>query len=101
MVDESIEKDLLEALSPADLEIIIKSAEKYQIYEVILFGSLLMKGQSGRDIDIGVRGIDPADFFQFWGEISRKMTRPIDVVDLSEQTPIAQIIEETGIKIYG
>ncbi len=88
-------------LTPAELTTIIEYAKKFHVIQIFLFGSVLEKGQTARDIDIGVKGLPPAQFFQFYGGLSRQISRPIDIVDLSTKNRFNTLIERIGIKIYG
>jgi len=87
-------------LSELDKVIIIKCAEKYNVAAVYLFGSSLHDSQA-HDIDLGVEGINPAVFFKFYGELMRKLSKPIDLVDLSHKTLFNILVEKRGKKIYG
>jgi len=53
------------------------------------------------DIDLAVRGIKPEVFFKFYGELLRNLSKPVDLVDLSNKSLFNQIIEEQGVRIYG
>jgi len=64
-----------------------------------LFGSSLNKNEYN-DIDLAVKGIKPELFFKFYGELLRNLTKPVDLIDLSEKSLFNQIIEETAVKIY-
>lgn len=82
-------------------EIIISCARKFGAASVLLFGSAAEKDTGYRDIDLGVEGVRPEDFFKFYGELLRHLPRPVDVVDLSEDTPISHLVSTKGTKIYG
>ena len=40
-------------------------AREYQVDEVLLFGSSLDPTQTAHDVDLAVKGIEPARFFRF------------------------------------
>ena len=88
-------------LSDSDKTIIIACAQKYDVAAVYLFGSSLNPNVPPRDIDLAVKGINPALFFKFYGELSRKLSKPVDVVDLSHKTLFNKLVEKRGQKIYG
>lgn len=88
-------------LNPSDQAVILRSAQKYNATAVYLFGSSLREGERARDIDLGVKGIDPLVFFKFYGELMRRLSKPVDVVDLSEPTRFNALVEKRGVKIYG
>jgi len=52
-------------ISEKDKEVIIRSAQKYKAYAIILFGSSVRTGSEANDIDIGVKGVEPKVFFIF------------------------------------
>jgi uncharacterized protein len=88
-------------ISEKDKEVIIRSAQKYKASAIILFGSSVRTGSEANDIDIGVKGVELKVFFDFYGELIKKLSKPVDLVDLSKKTLFNELIEETGEKIYG
>jgi predicted nucleotidyltransferase len=87
-------------ISEKDKELILRYARKYKIEKVILFGSSKDKIEA-RDIDLGVKGLSPSLFFDFFWELYRDLSKPVDIIDLSEDSLFNKIIEEEGIVIYG
>jgi predicted nucleotidyltransferase len=73
-------------VSDSDKTVIIDCAQKYNVAAVYLFGSSLNPNAQARDIDLAVKGINPALFFKFYGELLRKLSKPVDLVDLSHKT---------------
>ncbi len=67
----------------------------------LLFGSSIEKDDGANDIDLGVRGIEPKLFFKFYAELVKQLSKPVDLVDLSQKSLFNDLIEETGVKIYG
>lgn len=88
-------------LSDSDKTTIISCARKYNVAAIYLFGSSLSPNTPARDIDLGVKGINPALFFKFYGELLRKLSKPVDLVDLSRKTLFNELVEKRGTKIYG
>ena len=88
-------------LSESDKVKIIRSAQKYHVSAIYLFGSSLKSDTLARDIDLGVKGIDPTLFFKFYGELMRQLSRPVDLVDLSAKTLFNALVEKRGTRIYG
>ena len=82
-------------------EIILKCARKYNISYVLLFGSSVEQGKDANDIDLGVRGLEPKLFFKFYAELVKQLSKPVDLVDLSQKSLFNDLIEETGVVIYG
>ena len=60
-------------ISEKDKEIIIKYAKKYKVTSIILFGSSTKKDKEFNDIDIGVKGIEPRLFFDFYAELFKNL----------------------------
>lgn len=88
-------------ITDADKNIILQCAKKYNVSSVILFGSSISKGNQANDIDIAVKGIEPRLFFKFYAELFKHLSKPVDLVDLSRKTLFNELIEETGVSIYG
>ena len=81
--------------------VILRYAKKYNVSSVFLFGSSIEKEEGANDIDLGVRGIEKKLFFKFYAELVKHLSKPIDLVDLSQKSLFNDIIEETGVRIYG
>ena len=88
-------------ISEKDKEIIIKYAKKYKVSYVILFGSSTRKDRESNDIDIGVNGIEPRLFFDFYADLFKYLSKPVDLVDLSKKSLFNKLVEKRGIRIYG
>jgi predicted nucleotidyltransferase len=87
-------------ISEKDKATILKYAKKYNLRTVILFGSCLDR-EDPNDIDIGVRGIKPERFFEFYGELLLEITMPIDIVNLDKENSFNKLVEKEGMKLYG
>jgi len=88
-------------ITEMEKDIILQYAKKYNVTSIFLFGSSVTKDKEANDIDIGVKGIEPRLFFKFYAELFKNLPKPVDLVDLSKKSLFTDIIEETGIKIYG
>lgn len=88
-------------ITEREKEVIAYYAQKYKVSSVLLFGSSLEKDSKPNDIDIGVKGIEAGVFFKFYGELIKHLSRPIDLVDLSQETLFTQLVEKNGVRIYG
>lgn len=54
--------------------------------EIFLFGSVAVGDFSDTsDLDIAVRGIRPSVFFEVYGELMSRVSRPVDLIDLDLQ----------------
>ncbi|MCK4353013.1 hypothetical protein KAW65_06350 [candidate division WOR-3 bacterium] len=87
-------------LSERDKGIIIQCAKKYDVSSIYLFGSSVER-EDANDIDIGIKGIEPAHFFEFYGELLLSLSKRIDIIDLSKENSFSKLIEKEGIKLYG
>jgi predicted nucleotidyltransferase len=83
-----------------DKRIIQQIAGKYHVKRVVLFGSSLSPDKEGRDIDIGVEGVEGEDFFAFYGELLCALSKPVDVIDLSVKSRFVEIVQREGIPLY-
>ena len=88
-------------ISETDKTIIRECAENYQAAAVYLFGSALRADTEPHDLDVGVKGLKPDVFFRFYGELMKRLSKPVDVVDLSEDSPFGEMVEKEGVHIYG
>ena len=88
-------------ITERDKKIIQHYAQKYNVSSIILFGSSLEKDKEANDIDLGVKGIEPRVFFKFYGELFKHLSKPAHLIDLSKKSLFNDIVEETGVKIYG
>jgi len=85
----------------SNLEQVVRSAaEDFDVQAVWLFGSAAEDEASARDIDLAVEGLPPERFFDFYGRLYFELSKPVDLVDLSQNPPIAAIIRAKGIRIY-
>lgn len=57
--------------------------EKYKVKKVILFGSGCDPEIESHDIDLAAEGVEPAQFFKFYGELLFSLSKPVDIVDLN------------------
>jgi predicted nucleotidyltransferase len=87
-------------IKDTDKKIIEQLARKYRAKRVVLFGSSLSPAQEYRDIDIGVEGIEEKDFYLFYGELLCALSKPVDVIDLSQKTRFVELILREGVPLY-
>ena len=85
-----------------ELEKAIEIARKYGVGELYLIGSALHKEpEKVNDYDFAVRDVPPGNFFRFYGELIRAMSKNVDLIDLSgRMTKIKNIILREGKLIY-
>jgi predicted nucleotidyltransferase len=87
-------------ITDKEKETIIRTAAKYHVKRVILFGSALSPDKENRDIDIGVEGIEEKDFFTFYGELMCALPKPVDVIDLSIKSRFSDLVNREGMLLY-
>ena len=88
-------------ISERDKNTIQEISKKYQVKRVLLFGSSLDNTKESNDIDIAVEGIAPKDFFKYYGDLLLKLSKPVDVIDLTGTTKFIKLVEEEGVNLYG
>ena len=87
-------------ISESDKTVIISLAKQFDVNTVFLFGSSLDDNSPANDIDLGVKGIAPHQFFNFYGKLLRHLSKPVDVVNLSRPSDLTNAIEKVAVKIY-
>jgi len=88
-------------ITEKDKKTIREISERYHAKRVILFGSSLDNTKESHDIDIAVEGVSPKDFFKYYGDLLLKLSKPIDVIDLSETSKFVKLIIQEGVPLYG
>ena len=87
-------------ISPKEKLIISLIAGRYRVKRVLLFGSSLGK-KKARDIDLAVEGIRPQDFFKFYGDLLFSLPKPVDLINLSQNSKFTRLVRQEGLAIYG
>ena len=67
----------------------------------MVFGSSLNHNVEAHDIDLGVKGLDPRQFFKFYAELFKQLSKPVDLVDITSKSLFNDLVEESGVQIYG
>ena len=88
-------------ISESDKRKIREVSKKYHAKRVLLFGSSLDITRESQDIDIAVEGISPKDFFRYYGDLMLRLSKPIDVIDLSRRSKFTRLIQQEGVMLYG
>lgn len=83
-----------------DREAITRLAEHYSITRLLLFGSSTDPTREGRDIDLAVEGLPPQDFFRFYGDLLFSVSKPVDLVDLAQNSKLTRHIRREGLSLY-
>jgi predicted nucleotidyltransferase len=82
------------------IETVKACAEDFGVECVWLFGSTLEDEANATDIDLAVEGLLPEKFFAFYGRLFFELPKPVDLVDLEQEPPIAAVIRARGVRIY-
>ena len=88
-------------VSKEDRNRIAQVARKYGVARMLLFGSNVDPQHEGRDIDLAVEGIAPSMFFTLYRDLIFALSKPVDLIDLADDTPFAEIVRREGVPIYG
>jgi uncharacterized protein len=88
-------------ITDEDKAVIMQCAKKYNVSSVVVFGSSLNDNVEAHDIDLGVKGLDPRQFFKFYAELFKHLSKPVDLVDITRKTLFNDLVEESGVQIYG
>jgi predicted nucleotidyltransferase len=88
-------------ITDEEKSLIVKTAKKYHVKQILLFGSNLQPGPEANDIDLAVEGILPEHFFRFYGELLFGLDKPVDLIDLSVPGRFTDIVKKEGICLYG
>ena len=86
-------------INQEEKDVIIHYAKKFGVVSIYLFGSSSTENEYN-DIDLAVEGIKPEFFFKFYGKLLRNISKPIDLIDLSDKTNFNRLIEKRAVKIY-
>jgi len=88
-------------ISEQDRAIITDISRRYGAREVLLFGSCADPSREANDIDLAVEGVAPELFFSFYGDLLFGLSRPVDLIDLSNNTKFNRLVYREGIRVYG
>ena len=88
-------------ISEQDKATIADISSQYDVKEVLLFGSSADPNRRADDIDLAVEGIAPEEFFRFYGDLIFGLSKPVDLIDLSNDTKFNKLVYREGIRLYG
>jgi uncharacterized protein len=83
-----------------DRKIIARIAQNYRIKRLVLFGSSADPVHEGRDIDLAVEGLPAKDFYRFYGDLLFSISKPVDLIDLSQDSKFTRLIRQEGVPLY-
>ena len=88
-------------ITEKDKDTIQTLSRQYRVKRVLLFGSSTNPAKESQDIDVAVEGLASEDFFRFYGDLLLKLSKPVDLVDLSESSKFVRLILQEGVLLYG
>lgn len=88
-------------ISEQDKATIVEIARRYNVEGVLLFGSSADPNKQADDIDLAVEGIAPEKFFSFYGDLLFGLSKPVDLIDLSNNIKFNRLVYREGIRLYG
>ncbi len=85
-----------------ELDKAIEIAKKHEIGKLYLIGSALHReSEDINDYYFAVIGMPPENFFKFYGELLRTLSKNVDIIDLSgKATKFKTIIMRDGEVVY-
>jgi predicted nucleotidyltransferase len=84
-------------LAKSKLERATKIFLSHGAREVYLFGSQARgNGSKTSDLDFAVVGLPARSFFRAMGEVIEAVGRPVDLVDLDQDTPFTRYLRSNG-----
>lgn len=87
-MDDSLKRKLLEAAET------LRAAGAGEVY---LFGSAATGTlRESSDIDLAVAGLPPEKFLEALGRAADVLGRPVDLIDLDEDTPFTRYLRQEG-----
>lgn len=88
----SISKDLNRLVQEAAAALKASGAREVYVFGSTASGTLKDKS----DVDLAVSGLSPALFFRAMAKASMVLDRPLDLVDLDEDTPFTRYLKHEG-----
>lgn len=87
-------------ISTEDLRRSIEILRDFGATRILLFGSGAISPETAQDIDLGCQGIPPRHFFLAAGKLLQEITSPIDLIDLTPNTPRNEFIRAHAKVLY-
>jgi len=88
-------------ISKQDKATIADIAGRYGVRGILLFGASADPKRQANDIDLAVEGVAPEQFFDFYGDLLFSLSKPVDLIDLSNDTKFNKLVYREGIRLYG
>ncbi|MBI3735105.1 nucleotidyltransferase domain-containing protein [Candidatus Sumerlaeota bacterium] len=83
---------------------VIKAAEALRgagARDVYVFGSAARGvSHAGSDLDLAVSGLPPSRFFEAMARAAEQLERPLDLIDLDEDTPLTRYLKQENELVH-
>jgi len=87
-------------ISEKDKAAILQLARRFGVEKVFLFSSAADSQKESADIDLAVQGIPPEQFFDLYGELILAFSKPVDLIDLSQNTKFNALVKREAVALY-
>ena len=80
-----------------DIEIATNLLKNGGCQSIYLFGSMVTgKIHQNSDIDIGIKGLPPENFFRVYAELDNKLSKEVDLVDFDDNIKFYDLLNSLG-----
>lgn len=90
---------MLMQLKEQERRAIIEEASRAGIRAVYVFGSVLQEEGEPHDIDVAVDGVPRGALFRFYASLARRLSKPLDVVDLRQKNEVTDLIARSAVRL--
>lgn len=88
------------AITKEQINIAIELAKDFGATKILLFGSALNDPINANDLDLGIEGIEPSQFFLFGATLEDIIMKTVDIVPLESNSSFVEHIKKYGKYIY-
>jgi predicted nucleotidyltransferase len=80
-----------------DIEIATNLLKDEGCQSIYLFGSLVTgKIHQNSDIDIGIKGLPPENFFRVYAKLDNRLLNNVDLIDFDENNKFYNLLDSLG-----
>jgi predicted nucleotidyltransferase len=80
-----------------DIEIATNLLKSEGCQSIYLFGSLVTgKIHQNSDIDIGIKGLPPENFFRVYAKLDNNLINDVDLIDFDENNKFYNLLDSLG-----
>ena len=84
------------SIEPEQLDRAIALAKSYGATRLILFGSVAIKPDKARDLDLACDGVAGWEFYELGARLEEELEIPLDLISLNPPTRFTRLIERKG-----